>query len=149
MKLAKLQQDILKAAVAKDTKRKMFEIFWYESEDSVCISPNGFYMVVIPKERFYLSLDKVFTAPPTNFAKFLDVQDLEIARDTGTIVKSEAKTLHVFKVGDEEVYLDESNLKYFDLDICTFKGINRISPIFIYEYDLLVGMVLPMNRKGV
>ena len=149
MKLAKLQQDILKAAVARDTKRKMFEFFWYESEDFVCISPNGFYMVVIPKERFYLSLDRVFTAPPINFGKYLDEPDMEIAKDTGTIVKSETRTLHVFKVGDEEVFLDENNLKYFDLDICTFKGINYKSSIYIYEYDLLVGMVLPVIRKGV
>ena len=149
MKLAKLQQDILKAAVARDTKRKMFEFYWFESEDSVCISPTGYYMLIIPKERFYLSLDRVFTSPPTNFTKFLDEPDMEIARDTGTIVKSEAKTLHVFKVGDEDVFLDENNLKYFDLKACTFKGIDYKSSIYIYEYDLLVGMVLPVVRKGV
>ena len=74
-----------------------------------------------------------------------------MATDTHTIVmvdKNKAKMkLHKFVIGDEVIFLDENNLKYFDLEDSTFKGTNRKNPIYIYENEELVGMVLPVNHK--
>ena len=53
------------------------------------------------------------------------------------------KTLRVFTKGDENIYVDESLLKYFDLEKSTFKGKNRNSLIYIYENYNMVGLVLP------
>ena len=53
------------------------------------------------------------------------------------------KTLRVFTKGDENIYVDETLIKYFDLENSTFKGKNRKSPLYIYEGYNLVGVVLP------
>ena len=57
------------------------------------------------------------------------------------------KTLRVFSNGDENIYVDESLIKYFDLEKSTFKGRNRKSPIYIYEDYNMVGVVSPVNVK--
>ena len=57
------------------------------------------------------------------------------------------KTLRVFSNGDENIYVDESLIKYFDLEKSTFKGRNRKSPIYIYEDYNIVGVVSPVYVK--
>ena len=54
------------------------------------------------------------------------------------------KILRVFSNGNENIYVDESLIKYFDLENSTFKGRNRKSPIYIYEDEVMVGVVLPV-----
>ena len=58
------------------------------------------------------------------------------------------KTLRVFSNGDENIYVDESLIKYFDLENSTFKGRNSKSPIYIYEHEVMVGLVLPILVKN-
>ena len=58
------------------------------------------------------------------------------------------KTLRVFSKGDENIYVDESLIKYFDLENSTFKGHNSTSPIYIYEHEVIVGLVLPVHLKN-
>ena len=53
------------------------------------------------------------------------------------------KILRVFSNGNENIYVDESLIKYFDLKNSTFKGRNKKSPIYIYEDYNMVGLVLP------
>ena len=55
------------------------------------------------------------------------------------------KTLRVFSNCNENIYVDESLIKYFDLENSTFKGRNKKSPIYIYEDYNMVGLVLPFN----
>ena len=57
------------------------------------------------------------------------------------------KTVRVFSNGDENIYVDESLIKYFDLEKSTFKGKNRKSPIYIYEDYNMVGVVSPVYVK--
>ena len=54
------------------------------------------------------------------------------------------KTLRVFNKGKENIYVDESLIKYFDLENSTFKGHNSKSPIYIYEYEVMAGVVMPV-----
>ena len=54
------------------------------------------------------------------------------------------KTLRVFSNGNENIYVDESLIKYFDLENSTFKGRYQKSPIYIYEYEVMVGVVMPV-----
>lgn len=58
------------------------------------------------------------------------------------------KTLRAFSNGDENIYVDESLIKYFDLEKSTFKGRNRKSPIYIYEDYNMVGVVSPVLVKN-
>lgn len=140
----------MKAAEARDAwKHKPFSYPWFEDEHRIFICPQGHYFVVIPKILFYLDKDKIFNTTPINGKTLLNQDNLEVATDTHII--QEAKVfdkkmkLHKFTVSDETVFLDNDKLKYFDLEYSTFKGTNRKSPIYIYENEALVGMVLPVN----
>ena len=150
----KFQQDLLKAADERDGyKHKLFNYPWFETDDKIFICPQGHYFIAILKVQFYMDKEKVFknTTPLNGGKSFLNPDNLQMATDTHTIVmvdKNKAKMkLHKFVIGDEVIFLDENNLKYFDLEDSTFKGTNRKNPIYIYENEELVGMVLPVNHK--
>ena len=154
MKNIKFQQDLLKAADERDGyKHKLFNYPWFETDDKIFICPQGHYFIAILKVQFYMDKEKVFKniTPINNTGKsFLNPDNLQMATDTHTIVVTDVKAkmkLHKFVIGDEAIFLDENNLKYFDLEDSTFKGTNRKNPIYIYENEELVGMVLPVIHK--
>ena len=148
----KFQQDLLKAADERDGyKHKFFNYPWFETDDKIFICPQGYYFIAILKVQFYMDKEKVFkNITPINGKSFLNPDNLQMATDTHTIVVADVKAkmkLHKFVIGDEVIFLDENNLKYFDLEDSTFKGTNRKNPIYIYENEEMVGMVLPVNYK--
>lgn len=148
----KFQQDLLKAADERDGwKHKLFNYPWFETDDKIFICPQGHYFIAILKVQFYMDKEKVFkNITPINGKSFLNHDNLQMATDTHTIVVADVKAkmkLHKFVIGDEVIFLDENNLKYFDLEDSTFKGTNRKNPIYIYENEELVGMVLPVIHK--
>lgn len=147
----KFQQNLLKAADARDgCRHKPFNYFYSETNDKIYICPQGHYFVIIPKTQFYLDKEQVFKniAPLKNMKSFLNPDNSQVAIDTHTIIAIESKMkLHEFVIDDESIFVDERLLKYFELEKSTFKGTNRKSPIFIYEYEELVGAVLPVNYK--
>lgn len=148
MKYMKFQQDLLKAADARDWRNKAFNYPWFETEDKIIICPEGHYIMAIWKGLFYLDKEKIFKGKaPFNGEYLINPDNLETAVDTHSTVTLTGlkKCLHKFTVGEESVFLDENNLKYFDLNSSTFKGTNRKSPIYIYENEEMVGAVLPVN----
>ena len=152
MKYIKFQQDLLKAVDERDGwKHKLFNYLWFETDDKIFICPKGHYIIAILKDQFYMDKEKVFkNITPFNGKSFLNSDNLQMATDTHTIVVSDVKAkmkLHKFVIDDEVIYLDENNLKYFDLEDSTFKGTNRKNPIYIYENEELVGMVFPVMHK--
>lgn len=153
MKYLKFQQDLLKAAEARDGwKYKPFNYPWFETDDKIYICPQGHFVVAILKIQFYLDKEQIFRNQlPINGKSFVNPDGLQTATDTHTTQKvsvfGKKMNLHKFTVGDEAVFIDEDKLKYFDLTDSTFKGTNRKSPIYIYEGKELVGMVFPVNHK--
>ena len=152
MKYIKFQQDLLKVADERDgCKHKLFNYQWFETDEKIFICPNGYYIIAILKVQFYMDKEKVFkNITPFNGKSFLNPDNLHMATDTHTIVVADVKAkmkLHKFMIGDEVIFLDENNLKYFDLEDSTFKGTNRKNPIYIYENEELVRIVLPVLHK--
>lgn len=45
----------------------------------------------------------------------------------------------------ENIYLDERLIKNFDLKYSTFKGKGSRSIVYIYEDEVMVGFLLPVN----
>lgn len=154
MKYFKFQQELLKAAEGRDGwKHKPFNYPWFELNNQVGICPSGHYIVLIPDELFYLDRKRVFKSTTVNGEQILKLKgdDLKDATDTHSIIEykqyNKLVKLHKFTVGDEPIYIDENNLKYFDLDISTYKGTGRKNPLYVYEDGGLVGMILPVNHK--
>lgn len=149
MKYLKLQQDLLKAADARDGwKHKFFDYpYFVDNNGDLWVCPKGLYIIKIAHRHRYIDVSMVFDAPSIRADKILDDSNATDAVYTHKITITDNKMkLHTFMVGDEVVYLDEDLLRYFDLENSTFKGTNRKSPIFIYEDEELVGVVLSVNH---
>lgn len=149
MRYLKFQQDLLKAADARDYKNKTFRYPWFEDDTTFYICPQGHYFVAIPKTRFYLDILRIFKDLPSlqTGMNYLNQDGLKDATDDRTTISACDLKLHQFSVDGQHVYLDEENLKYFELSKSTFKGTSKKNPIYIYEGCVLVGMVLPVNHK--
>lgn len=154
MKYLKFQQDLIKAAGDRDGwKHKPFNFPWFQTKNEVGVCPSANYVVLIPNDQLYIDVTKVFKSTTINPTTILAQDNLKEAVDTKTSVEinnvhnKSKSVLRKFLVGDETVFLDERYLKYFDLEESTFKGSNRKSPIYVYEYgDVLVGLILPVNH---
>lgn len=156
MKYFKFQQELLKAAEARDGwKHKPFDYPWFELNNQVGVCPGGHYIILIPDELFYLDRKRVFKSTTVNGEHILKLKNDELkdATDTHSIIEyypssnKKAAKLHKFVVDDETIYIDEDKLKYFDTDISTYKGSGRKNPLYVYEHSRLVGMILPVNYK--
>ena len=146
MNIVKLQQEIIKDYL--NDKRGKWYIQIKESE--VYIMTRTQVFILSPKE-FVLDIDKLGLSN-TNIADSLikSVNEAKTAIKTG-IIKSvicQGKDVNCLELKREDngeiVYVDLTLLKLFD-KICDFAVINGKSPVFIYEYDILVGMVLPIK----
>lgn len=147
MKYLKIQNDLMKKAFARDDyKHKSFRCSWgVDSDDEVWVFPDGLYGVRLSCPFCYIDPLSVFNTPQIPINKIIDDSKAVDAVHTNRIVVDNERNLHIFEVGKEKVYVNEKLMKYFDLDESTFKGTNRKAPIFIYENNTLVGLVLPAN----
>jgi len=153
MNYLKVQQNLLKAADARDGwKHKDFNIYYFITEDKVWMCPEGQWIIGIPRNQFYLDIDKIWKdIKPIQGETFLkEPGDLKPAVDTNSIVQSttfQKKTnLHKFMVDDKAIYVKEDYLKFFESD-AHFEGTNDRSPLYVYENNELVGLILPVIYK--
>lgn len=150
MNYLKLQQELLKAAESRDgPKHKQFDVHYSIINDRIWVFPHAFFGMGIPLDKFYLDVDKIWkdTSPLACGWILKDAENAKPAVDTNTsvILKTEKKSVHKFIVNDESIFVNEKYLNYFN-DSC-FKGTNGKSPLFVYEFDELVGMILPIKLK--
>lgn len=146
MNYLKIQQNLLKAV---DAKHKSFNTYYCVTEDKVWVIPEGVWMMGIPKNLFYLDVDKIWKdiQPFKIETLFKDTWNLKSAVDSKSIIQVTNKmNLHKFVVDNEEVYINEKYLKFFDPD-ARFEGRNRKAPLYVYENDELVGLITPVNYK--
>ena len=149
MNIVKLQQEIIKDYL--NDKRGKWYIQIKESE--VYIMSRTQVFILSPKE-FVLDIDKLGLSN-TNIADSLIKSAKEAKKTNKTgIIKSvicQGKDVNCLELKREDngeiAYVDLTLLKLFDKN-CDFAVINGKSPIFIYEYNILVGVVLPINLGG-
>ena len=146
MNIINAQVEVLKEALNGKGKHK--NIIYGTLEDKVIIG-NNTTLYVIPKKECAIDLTNI----DSNNVKIIQESVLKgfINDDkyTSVILTNDIKvydkrTLRVFSNDDEKIYVDDALLKYFDLKKSTFKGCNSKSPIYIYEYEVMVGVVLPI-----
>lgn len=153
MNYLKVQQNLLKAADARDGwKRKDFYVAYSVMDDRVWVCPEGYWMMGIPKNQFYLDVDKIWknVKPIPGETLLKDTGDLKPAVDTKSIVQvttcKKKVNLHKFVVDNEAIYVQEEYLKFFDPD-AHFEGTKHNAPLHVYENGELVGLILPVNHK--
>ncbi len=153
MNYLKLQTDILKA-LDKEKTRNIVSPYRYALYRSVedlnyVIIFNTYSAIYIRSDLFFLDLDKVSSTPVMYRDHFFN-EDKAIPTVTEGLTKpvlGTKKRLQIFTNVNGEIVVDTDLLKYFDLKNATFKGTDGKSPVFIYEDDILVGVVLPVVQK--
>ena len=149
MNYVKLQTDILKAKFIEDTRGRKSPFMYGFYEESVAIIIDGHYMALVPKCAFYLDLEKVFPKlVPVDVKKMIKPYDTETITDTGMIrTVGDGHKVRVFSGKNDQIWIDEKFFKYFGKDDVTeYRGINKKYPIYLYEYEVLVGMLSPVNH---
>ena len=145
MNIINAQVEVLKEALKGKRKHN---VIYGTLEDKVIIG-NNTILYVIPKEECGIDLtnvdcNNVNIIQESVLKGFINddlCENITLTDDKKVVDK---KTLRVFSNGDENIYVDDALLKYFDLKKSTFKGRNSKSPIYIYEYEVMVGVVLPV-----
>ena len=143
MNIINAQLEVLKEAL----KNKNTVIYGVLLDNVIIGNANRLY--IIPKKECGVDLTNVDSnnvrimqeSTLKNFMNDNLYENVTLTDDKKVVDK---KTLRVFSNGDENIYVDESLIKYFDLENSTFKGRNSKSPIYIYEYEVIVGVVLPV-----
>lgn len=148
MNIAKIQSDVIAALVRGNKKNYTYGIGSHNGVGFVGVC-SGPCLYLVRSKDFLIDLDKWGTPSfsPNNLMsiepntkpaeKTLDMQYNPIIKSI--IVKIANESSHA--------WVDEKKLKMFSKD-CTFRIYNRKSPVFVYEDNELVGLVLPVNVKG-
>lgn len=144
MKFIKTQQDLLKQI---DKEKGSLIIGKYcISDGNVLFTLEGHWAVVIPKEQFYLDLEKTFGTNGTADLDRLitDKEELKEATPTNVSVSIGEMECRKLMVDGIDVYVDKKFLNYFNSD-SKFYGKDNKSLVFIYEKGVLVGFILPVR----
>ena len=147
MNIINAQVEVLKEALNGKRKRK---VIYGTLEDKVIIG-NDARLYVIPKKECGIDLTNVACVQVLqestlkNFVNDYECTELTLTNDIRVL--DDKKTLRVFTNGKENIYLDERLIKNFDLKNSTFKGKGARSIVYIYEDEVMVGFLLPVNVK--
>lgn len=145
MNIINAQVEVLKEALNGKRKHK---VVYGTIEDKVIIG-NDTRLYVIPKEECAIDLTNVCCVQvlqESTLKKFVNDSECEELTLTNDIrALDDKRTLRVFTNGKENIYLDERLIKNFDLKHSTFKGKGARSIVYIYEDEVMVGFLLPVN----
>lgn len=149
MKITKILTDILKRIEKGNTDKMIFG----SEYGCTYFSPDGYKCYVISDEKFLIDLAKISNREPiTDFRKkfFSLIDGSKDAYKTGEIVQDiDGKTkINRIRICNENtfVWINENHLKEFN-DDCTFKISSPKNPVYVFENETLVGLVLPIYRK--
>lgn len=136
MKLEKFMIDVTKALL-----RENKVVFW-DNGDSVVISYNGCFAMVIPKTKNVFN--HAVSSKPCPIPAEWDAHKL---RDTKQLIKMDKITSFVFEAENgDRVYIDEKYTKYFDKH-AEFYGISKKSAVYVSENGVLCGIIMPIRKE--
>ena len=148
MNIVKLQQEIIKDSL--NYKRDKWFIQIKESEVYIM---TRYQVFILRSKDFVLDINKLGLSN-TNIVDSLIKSAKEAKPAIKTCIKydiCQGKDVNYLELKREDngelVYVDQTLLKAYNKD-CDFAVINGKSPVFIYESDILVGVVLPIKLGG-
>lgn len=144
MKLDKIYNEVVKERLKDKNNRRI--MMGYIDEGTIGVTVNGFVMYFIPKKEFLLDVDVLLRN-----RHIIDLSNFEEPKDLKEIFKTneyrKVENRQIVKIGNK--YFDEKLLKNFEKYV-TFKSTDLPhTQAYIYENDVLVGMVMPIRIKEV
>lgn len=139
----KIQIKILKAALNKSNDYRFGRF-----NDSIAVIDRGIRILLVPDNQFFLSYDRVRNeiAELSSVKQMLQDDTSFYGNLTGDIKVINKKSYLKIASGKTEVWVDKDFLIEFDKD-CAFKISDFNKPIFVYEKNIMVGMLLPYNTR--
>ena len=140
------QKEALKALM-QDKK-----VFWGEDGKyigNLWISIDGYAAFMMPKKDFYINLPKNGYCEMT-FKKFVEAEDRQQPlQKTALMERLEKADCHILEAATKEkIYIDSKLLKKFGSYTCLhFTGITQKSAVYVYQDDLLLGIIMPILHK--
>ena len=147
MNIINAQVEVLKEALNGKRKHK---VIYGTLEDKVIIG-NNTILYVIPKEECGIDLTNVACvqilqeSTLKNFINDNECTEIKLTNDIRVL--DNKRTVRMFTNEKENIYLDERLIKNFDLKNSTFKVKYARSIVYIYENEVMVGFLLPINVK--
>ena len=149
MNYLKLQTDILKAWERENTRGKKSPFMYGLLDETVGITVDEHYIVMVPRCAFALDLKRVFEKQePYDLTRFTDYHDTEPIYDTGILrITADGRKVRVFSSSNDEIWIDEKYFGYFGQDVTEYRGSAKNKPVFLFEEEVLVGMLLPVAHS--
>lgn len=140
MKIQKINKNLL------DTYYKN-KILYYQKLDNVCYVTDGYIAYKLPANEFMLDTEKLKTYTINYLFKDNDYVD-GVETKTYEEIKANNKKLLGVIIKNEEKNLEVIvNKKYLELfDDYTLKIKSNVSPVLVYEKDIMVGLIMPMRK---
>lgn len=132
--------------------KRTFPYNYGETESAIGVIVESKYIIFVMKKYFYLDLSKTFgdQTPIKDTLKLArGYNDAFPATDTGvTRTLEDNRKIKIFSTKKDDIWIDEKNFKYFDLDQVHFKGTDKKSPLYVFDnvFHDLVGVILPVNH---
>lgn len=146
MKVTKILTDILK--ITGNSKKSVICSYGADRE-YVYWTPDGHRMYKIPQEDFLIDLGKAFPdkIPLNNPNKMFDDSNTESAVKSNLIRVIGKENLVKIVSEKSHAWVNVDYLKEFEPD-CHFRIIKPNAPVFVYEDEKLVAIVLPVRVAG-
>lgn len=146
MNTFKIMSDLLKLVKKNKTHTYRYGIL----DDYIYLLPDGYRLFKVHKDDFLIDLTKALPkCMPLNYPENLlkdDEYTLAYKTDDLKVIEGPKRTLVKIANRDAHAWVNVDYLKDFD-DDCTFKIYGPKNPVFIYENDKKVGLVLPFFVK--
>lgn len=146
MKVTKIMTDLLKLV----EKKKTIYCNYAMDENYIYFAPDGYRIFKIYKPLFLIDLKKALPdkRPRESLTYFFKADNLEEGNKTGEmrVIDGRKKTIIKIKSEHSHAWINEKYLKEFEAD-CSFKIGTPKQPVFIYEHNEVVGIVLPVRME--
>lgn len=145
MKLKQLYNELIKAYLDD----KIYNWNYGEDGDNVYLMQNQNVVWIIPKACYPFDNERIFSTPPLrrdpkNLIKTA-YDGFELELTPVTISEGKLK-LHLLKSEKFDTYVSDQYWKFL-VTGTTFRAIDRRSPVFCFEEETLVAMIMPVVRN--
>lgn len=146
MKLKAIYTELIKSYLDQKIDNRTWT--YGEDSDNVYLIQHTDTMWIIPKDCYPFDNERIFNREPFRDPKRLiktayDGFELEL---TPVTIQEGKQKLRLLKSEKFDTYVDNNYFKHLDPGTA-FRAIDRRSPVFCFEEETLVAMVMPVVRK--
>lgn len=126
-------------------------VFCHDDDKKNTILSDGHFLAIVPDAMCFVKTNGREIKADTLLKNLTPEHELSRLDDTGTtkqIIPGKKDAARILKLNDEEIWVDEKYLAYFEKMSVRYMGTGMRAPVMVYWADTLLGMILPIvNHK--